>query len=166
LDRNRDTLVSPEAAESATPAPLAPLATRRRHIRELRRGIESGIEDFEAWVWRHGLGPPGIDRTHPRDWGRPGSGWHWDKVQSYADAGCPHSAAALVQFGRMAAVLAEFAATAPDNHPLQTPAERRREMREMWGELDAKLAARAANPKPVDLPSFGSVVAAFRKGRL
>ena len=136
---------------------------RRRHIRELRHGIEGGIEQFERWVWRYNLGPPGIDRTHPRDWGRPGGSWHWDKVQSYADAGCPHAQAALVEFGRIVAVLAEFAETAPDNHPLQTDAERRRAMRESREEAEA---ARQANPQPIDLPSFASVVAAYKRGRL
>lgn len=166
MDRKRDAQASPEVAESATPATLPALATRRRHIRELRHGIDRGIEQFEHWVWRHGLGPPGVDRTHPRDWARPGSSWHWDKVQSYADAGCPHSAAALVQFNRMVAVLAEFAETAPDNHPLQTDAERRRAMRESREEAEVAQAARQANPQPIDLPSFASVVRAYKRGRL
>ena len=142
------------------------LATRRRHIRELRRGIDSGIEQFEHWVWRHGLGPPGIDRTHPREWGRPGGTWHWETVQGYADAGCPHAKAALVEFRRMVEVLAEFAATAPENHPLQTEAEYRAAIREMREEADAAQARREANPKPFDFPSFASVASAFRKGRL
>lgn len=150
----------------AQAAPLPELKHRRRHIRELRHGIEWGIEQFEHWVWRYNLGPPGVDRGHPRDWGRPGSRWHWDKVQSYADAGCPHSAAALEQFRRMTAVLAEFAATAPDNHPLQTDAEYRAAMRETMASIDAKQVAREANPGPLNLPSFGSVAAAFRRGRL
>lgn len=173
MDRNRDTQAGPEVADSATPetpqatpGALPELKHRKRHIRELRHGIDRGIEQFEHWVWRHGLGPPGVDRTHPRDWDRPGSSWHWDKVQSYADAGCPHSAAALVQFNRMVAVLAEFAETAPDNHPLQTDAERRRAMRESREEAEAAQAAREANPQPIDLPSFASVVAAFKRGRL
>lgn len=145
---------------------MAPLATRRRHIRELRHGIDRGIEQFEYWVWRYNLGPPGIDRSHPRDWGRPGSSWHWDKVQSYADAGCPHSAAALVEFGRIVAVLAEFAATAPQNHRLQTDAEYRAAMRETLADIDAKQKAREANPEPLNLPPLGSVIPSHRRGLL
>lgn len=165
MDRNRDIQASPEVAESATVSPLPPLATRRRHIRELRHGIDSGISQFERWVWRYNLGPPGVDRTHPRDWERPGSSWHWDKVQSYADAGCPHSAAALVEFGRIVAVLAEFAATAPENHPLQTESERRRAMRESREEAEAAQAAREANPQPLKLPSLESAAAEYRRQR-
>lgn len=152
-------------------APLAAKAkaTRKRHIRELRGSIESGLDAFERWLRDHELGPPTIYKSHPREWGRPGSGWHWDKVQSYADAGCADSAAALVKFRRSAEVFAEFAATAPENHPQQTKAEYQAEMKEMMERLDATIARqramREANPKPLNLPSVDSVAAAYRRER-
>ncbi|RZI82089.1 MAG: hypothetical protein EOP38_17115 [Rubrivivax sp.] len=140
-------------------------ANRKRHIRELRGSIESGMDGLERWFHDYELGPPTIYKSHPRDWGRPGSGWHWDKVQSYADAGCADSAAALVKFRRSAEEFAEFAATAPEDHPQQTEAEYRAAMREIMASIDAKQAERETNPKPLNLPSVESVAAAYRRER-